>query len=79
MSEVHRALLTHNRTFLLRNIFPSEEFWSLLLEKELLTSDMLEDITVGAHSRHRASGRMTFIVGGHLHVNRHRTKMVQAS
>jgi len=68
MSEVHRALLTHNRTFLLRNIFPSEEFWSLLMEKELLTSDMLEDIQVGAHRRHRTLGRITFVFGGHLHV-----------
>ena len=51
MLEVHRVLLTHNRTFLLRNIFPSEEFWSLLQEKELLTCDMLEDIKVGQVTR----------------------------
>ena len=46
MLEVHRALLMHNRVFLLRNIFPSEDFWSQLLEKELLTTDMMEDIKV---------------------------------
>ena len=61
MSEVHQDLLTDNRTFLLRNIFPSEEFWSLLLEKKLLTSAMLEDIQVGAHSRHTVLGRITFL------------------
>ena len=64
MSEVHRALLTRNRMFLMHKILAKkEEFWSRLQEKELLTSDEVEEIKVGAHSRHRTLGRITFVFG----------------
>ena len=83
MSEVHRALLTRNRMFLMHKILAKkEEFWSRLQEKELLTSDEVEEIKVGAHSRHRTLGRITLVlVHGHLHVITHirTTILIQAS
>ena len=59
MSNLHRALLTHNRMFLMQKILANEEFWSRLQEKDLLTCDMVEEIKVGAvDSGHRTLGRI---------------------
>ena len=48
MKRYQRDILRDNRLYLIHNIYPMEEFWSALIEKRTLTSEMVEEIKVGA-------------------------------
>lgn len=53
MRDFHRAILAKSRLFLLHNIRPTEALWGTMLEKELLSQDMLDDIKVKVTPRIR--------------------------
>ena len=44
----HQDLLQKNRSYLLHNLCPGEEFWSALLEMGVFEADLLDEIKVGA-------------------------------
>ncbi len=46
MRELHRSILSKNRSYLLHNLLPTETFWSALISKEILSEEMVEYITV---------------------------------
>ncbi len=41
-----RELLISNRNYLMRNIYPVENFWAALIETGTLTPEMVEEIKV---------------------------------
>jgi len=46
MNDLHRRVLKDNRTYLLDNIYAGEIFWGHLIEKRVMTDEMMDEIKV---------------------------------